>query len=157
MIGIESRVNGRWYSMRSVLTVGTFDLTHYGHYKLFENCSHIAGFGGEVIVGVNTDEFIEKYKGKRPVLTYEERVKNIISCKYVDDVIENYSGETLAPLLEDIEPDFLVVGSDWASKDYYKQIGVTQEWLEDRRIVLVYVPYTTLISSTEIKRRLNEN
>ncbi len=140
--------------MKTILTVGTYDLTHYGHYRLFERCKKIVG-NGKVVVGINTDAFIQKYKGRPPVLSYYERCQNVIACKWVDTVIENYGNETLKPLLMDIRPDFLVVGSDWAKKDYYTQIGVTQAWLDDMKIDLIYVPYTESISTTEIKRRMS--
>lgn len=141
---------------RTILTVGTFDLTHFGHYKLFERCKKLVGEDGEVVVGLNTDDFIAKYKGKHPVLTYNERLKNIMSCKWVDDVIMNYGKEDLSPLLADVEPNILAVGSDWAKKDYYTQIGVSKEELDMLDILLVYLPYTDEISSTEIKKRLND-
>jgi glycerol-3-phosphate cytidylyltransferase len=46
--------------MAVVYTGGTFDLFHSGHVNLLRRCSEI----GTVVVSLNTDEFIEKYKGK---------------------------------------------------------------------------------------------
>ena len=50
-----------------------------------------------------------------------------------------------------VQPDFIVIGSDWAKKDYYKQMNFTQEWLDENEIVLIYIPYTQGVSTTEIK------
>jgi len=60
-------------------------------------------------------------------------------------------------LIELEKPDFLVIGSDWAVKDYYAQIDVTQDYLDENDITMVYVPYTRGISSTELKRRVSES
>ena len=54
-----------------------------------------------------------------------------------------------------VQPNYIIIGSDWARKDYYKQMGFTQDWLDERDIGLIYVPYTDGISTTEIKRRIN--
>jgi hypothetical protein len=54
-----------------------------------------------------------------------------------------------------VKPDYVLIGSDWARKDYYKQMGFTQDWLDARGIGLIYIPYTKGISSTEIKKRIS--
>jgi hypothetical protein len=69
--------------------------------------------------------------------------------------IMNIGGENSKIAIEMINPDYIVIGSDWAKKDYYKQMGFDQFWLDEKGIGLVYVPYTKAISSTEIKKRLN--
>lgn len=141
--------------MNKVYTGGTFDLFHSGHVNLLKRCYEIAG-GGQVIVSLNTDEFIQEYKGKPPVCSYEERKAVLESCKYVDLVVPNYGGVDSKVAIEVVKPNYLVIGSDWAKKDYYSQMGFTQEWLDERGIGLTYVPYTNTISSTDIKKRLNK-
>ncbi len=51
-------------------------------------------------------------------------------------------------------PNVVVIGDDWKQKDYYTQMGFSQEWLDRYNIQIVYVPYTPTISTTEIKGRL---
>ena len=138
-----------------VYTGGTFDLFHAGHLNLLKRCHEIAGLTGQVIVSLNTDEFIEKYKGKKPLISYEDRKAILESCRYVNSVMENYGGEDskesiiLAQLI-----DVVAIGSDWARKDYYKQMNFTQDWLDEQGISLIYIPYTKGISSTSIKQKL---
>jgi glycerol-3-phosphate cytidylyltransferase-like family protein len=108
------------------------------------------------VVSLNTDEFIEGYKGKPPVLSYQEREAVLKSCKYVDQVVQNVGGGDSKITIELIQPDYIAVGSDWAKKNYYEQMGFTQEWLDARGIGLVYIPYTKGVSSTNIKGRISK-
>lgn len=137
-----------------VYTGGTFDILHTGHINLLKACSKIAGSNGRVVVGLNTDDFIERYKGKLPYQSYMDRKNVLESCKYVSEVVPNEGGEDSTIVIEKVCPAFVVIGSDWAAKDYYKQMNFTQRWLDEKRILLVYVPYTAGISSTQIKEKL---
>jgi len=134
-----------------VYTGGTFDLPHKGHYRLLKRAAEI----GNVVVALNTDEFIEKYKGKPPILSYEERKEALLACRWVDEVVPNVGGTDSTISIEMVQPNYIIIGSDWARKDYYKQMSFTQDWLDERNIGLIYVPYTEGISTTEIKRRIN--
>jgi glycerol-3-phosphate cytidylyltransferase len=138
-----------------VYTGGTFDLFHVGHLNLLKRCHEIAGLTGQVIVSLNTDEFIEKYKGKKPLIPYEDRKAILESCKYVHSVMENYGGVDSKESIEIAGLiDVVAIGSDWARKDYYKQMQFDQDWLDERNISLIYIPYTRRISSTQIKKSL---
>jgi len=133
-----------------IYTGGTFDLLHAGHVELLRKCKEL----GEVTVALNTDDFIENYKGKPPVMTYQEREAVLLACRYVDCVIPNHGGTDSKPSILAVKPDLIVIGSDWAKKDYYKQMQFTTDWLDQHGIGLAYVPYSWGISSTEIKRRI---
>ena len=139
---------------RIVYCGGTFDVLHFGHVNFLRQCRAIAGKDGRVVVSLNTDEFIHSYKNTNPVFTYEERKKLLEQSEYVDEVISNVGGADSKPAILQVKPNFIVIGSDWASKDYYVQMQFTQEWLDKQGIVLIYVPYTTIISTSDIKRRL---
>lgn len=141
--------------MSIVYTGGTFDLFHSGHVNLLKRCKEIAGPDGISVVSLNTDNFIEKYKGKPPVCNNAERFAVVQSCRYVDKVIFNVGGADSKIAIEIINPDYIVIGSDWAYKDYYSQMDFDQKWLDERSIGLVYVPYTKTISSTDIKKRMS--
>jgi glycerol-3-phosphate cytidylyltransferase-like family protein len=104
-----------------------------------------------VVVALNPDWFVEKFKGKKTVFDYKTREKMLYKTGLVDLVVENEGGEDSKITIAKIKPDFIVIGSDWAKKDYYKQMGFTQEWLDKNDIVLIYVPYSDFISSTMIK------
>lgn len=133
-----------------VYTGGTFDLFHAGHVELLRRCAEL----GSVVVSLNTDEFIETYKGRKPVISYEERAKVLDACRYVDRVVPNIGGNDSRLAIDLVKPDLVVIGSDWAQRDYYAQMGFTQEWLDERGIGLAYLPYTKGISTTDIKTRM---
>lgn len=135
---------------RIVYTGGTFDLFHSGHVEFLKQCASY----GKVIVSLNTDEFIADYKGNPPVMTYFERKAVLEACKYVWMVIPNSGDADSKPAIELAQPDTIAIGSDWARKDYHAQMGFTQDWLDEQGIDLLYIPYTSGISTTEIKARL---
>jgi glycerol-3-phosphate cytidylyltransferase len=136
-----------------VYTGGTFDLFHAGHVNFLKRCKEIAGELGSVVVSLNTDEFIKEYKGKPPIVSFSDRMAVLKACKYVDQVIANSGGADSKPTILQVNPNIVAIGSDWAKKDYYKQKQFTQDWLDDKDISLIYIPYTKGISSTEIKTR----
>lgn len=137
-----------------IYTGGTFDLFHAGHVNFLKQCHEIAGLSGTITISLNTDEFIYEYKKAYPILNYEQRYEVLKSCKYVDFVIPNSGGVDSKPAIEECKPDIIAIGSDWARKDYYKQMGFNQDWLDERNISLIYIPYTKGISSTLIKQKL---
>jgi len=140
---------------RVLYTGGSFDLFHANHVKFLKRCADLVGEDGEVVVSLNTDEFIEKFKGKAPVYPYAERKCILESCVYVDKVIENVGGEDSKPAILSVNPDIICIGSDWANKNYFQQMQFTSEWLEERQILLVYLPYSPGVTSTLIKQQLN--
>jgi glycerol-3-phosphate cytidylyltransferase len=134
----------------SVYTGGTFDLYHAGHARFLARCAEL----GEVTVSLNTDEFIEEYKGKPPVISFADRAEVLLSTRSVSQVIPNSGGSDSRWAIEAVMPDIIAIGTDWARRDYYKQMGFDQDWLDDRAIALIYIPYTKGISSTAVKERV---
>jgi glycerol-3-phosphate cytidylyltransferase-like family protein len=72
----------------------------------------------------------------------------------VDSVVPNLGGTDSKISIQISDPDYIVIGSDWAKKDYYSQMSFSQDWLDARGIGLVYVPYTRHVSTTAIKNRI---
>ncbi|WMI33475.1 nucleotidyltransferase [Streptomyces phage Kenrey] len=143
-----------------VYTGGTFDLFHEGHVELLRSCKRIAGADGIVVVALNTDEFIARFKINPPVQSYREREVVLTSCRYVDMVVPNVGEEnskiTIEKfMLDNQRPvDIVAIGSDWAGRDYYGQMGFTKAWLDSLDITLVYVDRRTGMSTTKIKDKL---
>lgn len=140
--------------IKVLYTGGTFDLFHVGHINFLYHCKKISD---KVVVSLNTDEFIEEFKGKNPIISYADRKKVLLSCRYVDEVIENVGGKDSKISINLINPTYIAIGDDWARKDYYGQMGFTQTWLDERDITLLYIPYTQSTSTTQIKKNVVEN
>lgn len=140
--------------MTDVATFGTFDGMHPGHVGLLERCRNIAN-SGLVTVGVNTDEFVEKFKHVTPIYNLEERVIMVDAVRYVDNVLVNDGTEQPRLILSALPAGgILVIGDDWRDRDYYAQIDVEHGWFEDSGITLRYVPRTGDWSTTELRTRL---
>lgn len=132
-------------------TGGTFDLFHYGHVNFLKKCYSICE---NVVIALNTDEFVSEYKSP-PIMSYSEREKSLLECKYVNSVVPNVFGADSKPTILSVNPDIIAVGDDWCNKNYYEQMNFSQEWLDANSITLIYIPYTKGISSSEIKARIN--
>jgi glycerol-3-phosphate cytidylyltransferase len=141
-------------SEKILYTGGTFDLFHAGHINFLSRCKLLAD---KVVVSLNTDEFIKSYKGFDPFHSFEQRKLILKSCIFVDKVISNSGNEDSTEAIEKAQPHIIAIGTDWANRDYYSQMGFTQEWLDLRNIVLVYIPYTKDISSTIIKEKIADH
>jgi glycerol-3-phosphate cytidylyltransferase len=135
---------------------GTFDLFHPGHLGFFRQVRQHAD---RIVVGLNTDEFCERYK-RRPVLTYAERFGLLHDCRLVNAVIPNVGAEdsrlAIAVADDNMGVDFVAHGDDWTGDSLMKQMCLTQQWLDERRIRMLYVPYTPGVSTSDIIRRTLE-
>lgn len=139
---------------RKMYTGGTFDVPHVGHYNFLRKCKELFP-NLRLIVSLNTDTFIEKYKGKPPLFTYQEREHFLRLCPYVDGIVENTGGSDSKPAILSVRPSIVIIGNDWLEKDYCQQMHFDSAWLTEQNISVVFIPYTQGISSSEIKRRLN--
>jgi cytidyltransferase-like protein len=140
--------------MTTLYTGGTFDCFHAGHVNLLRQCRQLVGDDGKVVVALNTDEFVEEYKGRAPVISFLDRWAVVKACRYVDVVVSNMGGADSTQAIKLIGPNINAIDTGWACKDYYAQMGFTQKWLDGKGIVLVYLPRKEGISTTEIRKRL---
>ena len=139
--------------MLKAYTGGTFDVPHIGHVIFFEQCKYYFP-DSYLVVSLNSDEFIEEFKGKKPYFTYEERYKNLTYISYIDEIILNSGGADSKIAIEKVKPDVVIIGQDWLDKDYCKQMGFNAKWLSENKISLCYIPRYADISSTLIRERM---
>ena len=128
--------------MTKVITYGTFDLFHEGHYKLLQRAKAL---GDYLIVAVTSDYF-DKCRGKFNVHdSLMTRVKNVEKTGFADEIIiEEYFGQKI----DDIKKygvDIFTVGSDWVG--YFDYLS---EYCK-----VVYLDRTQGISSTQIRNSHN--
>ena len=97
-------------SEKIVFTNGCFDLLHPGHISLLHQSR---GLGDRLIVGLNTDDSVRRLKGpERPILSEHDRAAMLSALECVDLVVL-FDEDTPLALIESIQPDILVKGSDY--------------------------------------------
>ena len=101
--------------MVKVWVNGCFDVLHRGHYELF---NYAKSLGDKLAVGIDSDEKVSTDKGPdRPYNNINDRVYALQSLKAINEVYVFNSRKELKDLIENFQPDYLVVGSDWKDKD----------------------------------------
>jgi len=124
--------------MRRVITYGTFDLFHQGHYNILKRAK---AQGDYLIVGV-TSESYDIERGKLNVRdSLLTRIENVRRTGFADEIIiEEYQGQKLSDILK-YNIDVLVLGSDWRGRfDYLKKY-----------CEVIYLERTKNISSTLLR------
>lgn len=130
---------------------GTFDLLHPGHLKLIEWARNKFG---RVIVSLNRDSFILRYKQKPPTMTYAERFEVLSELRNIEQVVENIGDEDSKPAILASRPTHIVSGSDWTRARLMKQMGLTERFLNKNGITIVIFPDSDPIHSSDIKKRM---
>ena len=105
--------------MKKVITYGTFDLFHKGHYNILKRAKDL---GDYLIVGV-TSESYDLERGKLNVRdSLIKRIENVRATGLADEIIiEEYQGQKVHDIIR-YQADVFVVGSDWRGKfDYLKE------------------------------------
>ena len=97
------------------VTAGSFDLTHAGHYLMFEECR---GQCDHLIVFLQTDPSLDRAGKNKPVQSINERYLQLRACKYIDEVIVYETEEDLYNLLCSIQFDRRFIGADWQGKPF---------------------------------------
>jgi glycerol-3-phosphate cytidylyltransferase len=128
-------------------TAGAFDLLHIGHLNLIKRSKECCDY---LIVGVTTDELIQRTKNRKPIIPFSERFEIVSSIKYVDEtVVQDDLDKVLA--WKKYHYDKLFSGDDW--KNDKRWIGYETE-LSKVGVDVTYFPYTKSTSSTIIQNIL---
>jgi D-glycero-beta-D-manno-heptose 1-phosphate adenylyltransferase len=94
-----------------VFTNGCFDILHSGHVDYLNKAK---ASGDVLIVGINSDDSIKRIKGeKRPIINQQERAFLVANLKAVD-YVTFFGEDTPEIIINDLIPDILVKGADWA-------------------------------------------
>ena len=136
--------------MKKIATFGVFDLIHTGHVKFLEECKKIAK-DSKLTVVIARDSTVIKEKGKKPVMSEEQRKYVVQSLKPVDRAILGNEGFDKLKIVEKIKPDIIVLGYDqpWEEKKIKKE-------LEKRglKIQVLRLKKYDDVSSTSIKNKI---
>lgn len=130
-------------------TTGVFDLFHIGHLNILRRAKEQCDY---LIVGVSTDELVQQYKNKRPVISFEERCEIVKAIRYVDEVVPQMDREKFAAW-ERLKFNKMFVGDDWKGSAIFTEL---EERFKPHGVEIVYFPYTKGTSSTFLKETLKK-
>lgn len=130
-------------------TTGVYDMFHIGHLNILrrakEQCEYL-------IVGVSTDECVESYKHKTPIIPYEQRAAIVEAIKYVDEVVPQTSMDKLE-FLKQRHFDVMFHGDEWRGTELYSKY---EEEFAKYDACIVYLTHTVGISSTMLREKITK-
>ena len=124
-------------------TTGVYDMFHIGHLNVIRRAKEQCDY---LIVGVSTDELVQKEKNKTPVIPYEERAAIVAALRYVDEVVPQEDKNKLGAW-EKYHFDKMFVGSDWKGTPQWEKY---ERQLRPHGVEIVYLSHTDGISSTKL-------
>lgn len=130
-------------------TTGVFDMFHIGHLNVIRRAKEQCDY---LIVGVSTDECVQNYKNKTPIIPYEHRRQILESIRYVDKVVPQVNMNKMQAW-ETLKFNAVFHGSDWQNTEMYTKM---QQEFAPLGVDVVFLPHTDGISSTILRDRLNE-
>jgi glycerol-3-phosphate cytidylyltransferase len=128
-------------------TTGVFDLFHVGHLNILKKSKEQCNY---LIVGISTDELVQGYKNKTPIVPFEQRIKIVEAIRYVDKVVVQRTMDKL-DVWKELKYEVMFHGDDWKNSQLWKEY---QERFSKIGVDLVYFPYTKETSSTILKQQV---
>lgn len=130
-------------------TTGCFDMFHVGHLNILKRAKEQCDY---LIVGVSTDELIEKDKHKTPIIPFEDRCSIVEAIKFVDKVVPQ-DNKNKFEAYQKYHFNKMFVGSDWKGTSAWLKF---EEQLKPYGVEIVYFDYTQGISSTLLREKLTK-
>jgi len=139
----------RKLNQRVVLTMGTFDILHIGHFRYLEKAKER---GDVLVVGVDSDAKVKKRKGPtRPVVSHDERLEALSHIRHVDLIFLKDINDSKWQLIKTVRPDVLIATQDTYSPEQVEALG---EFCGE---VVVLEPQATTRTTAKIRRLLVEH
>lgn len=135
--------------MTTVLVFGTFDVIHPGHMSFLRQARKR---GDRLVASIARDEFVEKFKGKKPQHSQEQRIHHIRETGLVDDACLSDEVQGTYSLIDRVKPQVICLGHD---QDLLRSDLIRYLAGHDRAIELVSLdPYKPEIyKSSRIKMK----
>jgi len=129
-------------------TNGCFDIMHLGHLNSFAEAKKHCDI---LVVGVNTDKSIKRYKGENRPLQDEETRSNLVAALGYVDYVVLFDEDTALPLVKTIKPNII-------AKEGYTITNWTEaQYVESYGGKAVILPRLEGFSTTEFIKRLKNN
>lgn len=145
-----------------VFTHGAFDMLHIGHIELLRKSKNKGHF---LIVGVDSDERISKYKKRHPVIPAIDRMSVLCQLNFVDAVFELKGSNTkmsyYLKLYEKIKPNVIAVGPPFAFRDnipsYLEKLKLENRIPKSTKFRVINHKYSKVVSTTQIIDKILES
>ena len=137
-----------------VIASGVFDLLHLGHVRFLEDAKKSGGKNAKLIVVIAKDTTAEKMKGKKPIMSEEQRKALIESLRVVDKAVLGYEGLDIGEVIEKIKPDIIALGYDQAEMEFEVKEYLAKHKLPVSVIRIGKFGQNILDSSTKIKQKI---
>jgi FAD synthetase len=137
-----------------VLASGVFDLLHLGHVRFLEEAKKAGGENAELVVIIARDSTVEKTKGRKPIMSEDQRCSLVESLKVVDRTVLGYESLDIGEVIENIKPDVIALGYD--QEDMYRQVRTYLDMHKSNVKVVRIGKFgeNTLDSSSKIKQKI---
>ena len=137
-----------------VLASGVFDLLHLGHVRFLEDAKRAGGKNAKLTVIIARDSTAEKTKGRKPIMSQDQRCALVESLKVVNEAVLGYEGLEIGEAIEKIKPDFIALGYDQV-----KMEREVKEYIDEHKLPVTVVRIgkygeNTLDSSSKIKQKI---
>jgi D-beta-D-heptose 7-phosphate kinase/D-beta-D-heptose 1-phosphate adenosyltransferase len=143
---LKIRQDLRHQSKIVVFTNGVFDLLHRGH---VEYLSHARELGDVLILGLNSDISVKKVKGLgKPFVKETDRAIVLAGLSSVDYICL-FDEDTPQEMIQELIPDILVKGGDYAIDEI-----VGREVVEKHGGKVVTIPLVHGFSTSELTNRI---
>jgi FAD synthetase len=139
-----------------VLASGVFDLLHLGHVKFLEEAKKAGGKNAELIVIIARDSTVEKNKGRKPIMSENQRCALVESLKVVDEAVLGFEKFDLGDVIERVKPDVIALGYDQADMEKGVQKYVDKHRLNIKVIRVGKFEEDELDSSSKIRKKIVE-
>ena len=139
-----------------VLASGVFDLLHLGHVKFLEGAKKAGGKNAELIVLIARDSTVQAIKGRKPVMSENQRCALVESLRVVDEAVLGFENFDLGEVIERIKPDVIALGYDQAAMERQVREYVSKHALSIEVAVVGKFGEDELDSSSKIREKIVE-
>lgn len=128
-------------------TTGVYDMFHIGHLNILRRAKEQCDY---LIVGISTDELVQRDKHKTPIISFEARCAIVKAIKYVDEVVPQFNKNKLEAW-EKYHFNKMFVGSDWKGTETW---NLFEKQFKPLGVEIVYLEHTDGISSTILREKI---
>ena len=137
-----------------VLASGVFDLLHLGHVRFLQEAKKTGGDKAKLIVIIATDNTVEKTKGRKPIMSEDQRCALVESLKVVDKAVLGYEHMDIGEVLVKIKPDIIALGYDQEDMANEVKTFVATNKLPVEVVSIGKFAENVLDSSSKIKQKI---